>query len=173
MIQAFEAGDYAIKTASGKLLKAGPLSPPQPVVLTGPWELTFPPNRGAPPSVTLDKLVWWPDHPDDGVKYFSGTATYRTSVAIPAAMLGDGKRLYLDLGDVKDVADVTFNGTRLGILWKEPFRVESPASPGPARTNWPWKSRTGGSIASSATSGSFPTTSAAHPSAWASGKGFK
>jgi hypothetical protein len=33
-------------------------------------------------------------------------------------------RIWLDLGDVKNLAEVSVNGTSLGILWKRPFRVD-------------------------------------------------
>jgi hypothetical protein len=58
------------------------------------------------------------------VKYFSGTATYHKTFSVPADMIGAGRRLYLDLGDVEVNADVTLNGKALGILWKAPYRVE-------------------------------------------------
>jgi hypothetical protein len=33
-------------------------------------------------------------------------------------------RLWLDLGDVKNLAEVSINGKALGILWKTPYRVD-------------------------------------------------
>ncbi|MGH9447918.1 MAG: glycosylhydrolase-like jelly roll fold domain-containing protein, partial [Terriglobia bacterium] len=35
-----------------------------------------------------------------------------------------GRRVFLDLGDVKDVAEVRLNGKKIGIAWTWPFRVE-------------------------------------------------
>ena len=95
--------------------------PPASLELTGPWEVRFPPNLGAPPSRVFDKLVSWTTIPDDGVKYFSGTATYLKEFELPASMLTDGRRLELDLGQLRNVADVTLNGKPLGILWKPPY----------------------------------------------------
>ncbi|MDZ7783903.1 MAG: hypothetical protein U5K56_13540 [Halioglobus sp.] len=34
----------------------------------------------------------------------------------------------LDLGDVRELAQVTVNGQSLGVLWKPPFRVEVTAA---------------------------------------------
>jgi hypothetical protein len=62
-------------------------------------------------------------HPDDGVKYFSGTATYRTSFQMKKSEL-KGKALFLDLGQVYVIARVRLNGQDLGIVWKNPYRVE-------------------------------------------------
>ena len=119
------AGDHVV-TATRQLSN----DPAIPV--DGSWVLNFPPNWGAPPSVTLDQLISWPDSTDNGVKYFSGTATYVKDIEIPADLLAKGNRLYLDLGDVKNLAQVKLNGTDLGILWKPPFRVDiaSAAKPG-------------------------------------------
>jgi hypothetical protein len=89
----------------------------QPV--TGPWELRFPSGQGAPEKIVLEKLVSWTQHQEDGVKYFSGTATYVKDVDIPA-----GDLLSLDLGKVKEIAEVRVNGKDLGVLWKPPFRVD-------------------------------------------------
>ena len=86
--------------------------------------IAVPAQVGAPDSVTLEKLISWPKHKDDGVKYFSGTATYVKQFDVPEAMIGEGKTLYLNLGEVKNLAEVSLNGQNLGVLWKPPFRVE-------------------------------------------------
>jgi hypothetical protein len=99
-------------------------SVPRPIEITGPWQLEFPKGWGAPERVTLDRLLSWPDHPDDGVRHFSGTATYRRPITIPASMLGAERRLYLDLGRVEVIAEVRLNGHDLGTLWKPPYHVD-------------------------------------------------
>jgi hypothetical protein len=73
--------------------------------------------------VHLDRLISWTDHPDEGVKHFSGTATYSREIEVPAALLSRGRAVWLDLGTVKEVAEVSVNGKDLGILWRPPFRV--------------------------------------------------
>jgi hypothetical protein len=90
----------------------------------GAWDIAFQPNRGAPAKITLDTLAPWSDNADKGVKYFSGTATYSKTIDAPATFFKTGARLYLDLGDVKNLADITLNGKPLGIVWKPPFRVD-------------------------------------------------
>ena len=95
-----------------------------PVEITGSWLVKFPPNLGAPASKTFEKLVSWTDTADEGVKYFSGTATYCKDFAAPADALVAGRRVILDLGSLRNVADVTLNGQHLGILWKPPFQVD-------------------------------------------------
>jgi hypothetical protein len=92
--------------------------------LEGAWEVRFQPNRGAPAKITVDRLVSWSESADAGVKYFSGTATYTQVVNAPAAWLESGARLWLDLGSVKNIAEVIINGKSLGTVWKMPFRVD-------------------------------------------------
>lgn len=88
------------------------------------WSVAFQAHRGAPERVTLRKLVSWTDYPDAGVKYFSGTATYTRQFNAPATWFKGGGRLWLDLGDVEDVAQVSVNGKPFETAWKAPFRVE-------------------------------------------------
>ena len=90
----------------------------------GPWKVSFQPDRGAPPSITLDKLIDWKDSTDAGVKYFSGVGTYTKTIQAPAAWFRKGSHLWLDLGDVKNLAEVTVNGKDLGVVWHTPYRVD-------------------------------------------------
>jgi len=92
--------------------------------LAGPWEIAFQPDRGAPAKATFDQLVSWSDSADAGVKYFSGTGAYTKTVDAPAAWFKPGARLWLDLGDVKNLAEVRVNGKTVGIAWKPPFRLD-------------------------------------------------
>jgi hypothetical protein len=95
-----------------------------PLEIAGSWEVHFPANLGAPPSRVFEKLVSWTTIPDDGVKYFSGTATYRKEFEVPASMLGHGDHLELNLGQLRNVAEATLNGQPLGIRWKPPFSYD-------------------------------------------------
>ncbi len=123
-LQAWQPGTYAVSMASGATHDVAIPTLPSPLDVAGPWELSFPNDSGAPPRVTLDQLVAWNKHRDDGVKYFSGTATYQTSFNVPRDMLGDNRRALLDLGVVQAIAEVKLNGKQLGVLWKPPFRAD-------------------------------------------------
>jgi len=112
-----------LKTAGGQVLHADATNSPTPQEITGKWNLTFPPDWGAPPAITLDKLISWTDSTNDGVRYFSGSATYEKDFDIPDDRLSAGRELWLDLGMVKNFAEVSLNGQDLGVLWKPPFRV--------------------------------------------------
>jgi hypothetical protein len=90
----------------------------------GSWDVAFQPNRGAPARISLDSLSSWSDNSVDGVKYFSGTGTYTKTIQASADWFKTGAKLWLDLGDVKNIAEVSVNGKPLGVLWKTPFRVD-------------------------------------------------
>lgn len=92
--------------------------------IEGPWKVQFQSGRGAPEEVSFEKLISWTESSDSGVKYFSGTATYSKSFQAPARWFSTGARLWIDLGDVKNLAEVSLNGKDLGIVWKPPFRVD-------------------------------------------------
>jgi hypothetical protein len=93
--------------------------------VNGPWKVDFQPDRGAPPSITLDKLSSWTENQNAGVKYFSGSGTYTKTVDAKANWFTKGAHLWIDLGDVKNLAEVTVNGKPLGIVWHAPYRVDA------------------------------------------------
>ena len=97
----------------------------QVATVKGPWNVAFQPDRGAPATVTMDNLASWNDSSDAGVKYFSGTGTYTTSVQASADWFKPGTKLWINLGDVKNLAEVTVNGKSLGQVWHAPYRVDA------------------------------------------------
>jgi hypothetical protein len=125
LLEAWQNGQYELKTASGQTLRCNVTGIPAALPIDGPWELHFPAKGGAPENNTLDKLISWSDHPDSGVKYFSGTATYRKTFRLPPEALAAGRTVYLDLGKVAVIVRVSVNGRDLGILWDAPFRVDA------------------------------------------------
>lgn len=96
----------------------------QPIALKGPWQVSFPKGTGAPDKITLPDLISLHHHPDDGVKYFSGTVTYQSSFQVTPGMLSAGKHAFLDLGRVEVMAEVIVNGHNLGVIWQRPYRVD-------------------------------------------------
>ncbi len=92
-------------------------------VISGPWTVSFQPERGAPGQAVLETLIPWNENTDLGIKYFSGTGTYSKTIQAPAEWFNQGSQLWLDLGSVKNLAEVIVNGKSLGIVWKTPFRV--------------------------------------------------
>jgi hypothetical protein len=112
------------KPASAPVRTVSPTATTELTSIDGPWEVTFPPNLGAPERISLAELESWTENADPGVRYFSGTAAYATSFAAPEAWFRDDAPLLLDLGDVRDVAEVRLNGEPVGVVWKPPYRVD-------------------------------------------------
>jgi hypothetical protein len=86
----------------------------------GAWTVRFDPRWGGPGLVTFDELSDWAKRNEPGIRYYSGTAVYEKAFDWTRR---DG-RLFLDLGAVKNLAEVWLNGKHLGIPWKPPFRIE-------------------------------------------------
>lgn len=124
VLRALHPGEADLMFASGKRVKIKVDAVPEAVEVSGPWEVIFPPDWGAPARIVLPKLMSWTDCSDQGVKYFSGTAAYIKDVNLPNELFGTNTLLRLDLGQVKNIAEVSVNGKDLGILWKPPFSVD-------------------------------------------------
>jgi len=97
------------------------------VTFEGPWEVAFDPHLGGPEKVTFETLMDWTAHPQQGIRYFSGTATYRKVFDAPA-LIDQAKRTssrwWLDLGIIHNMARVRLNDRNLGVVWCAPWRVE-------------------------------------------------
>nr|WP_256372981.1 glycosyl hydrolase [Pseudoruegeria sp. HB172150] len=100
---------------------------PQPVINTlqeihGPWTVQFQKGRGAPDNAEFDRLYCWTEHADPGIRHFSGTATYRSRIDIPAKR--DRERLIIDLGEVREIAVLRVNGLEIAQRWTYPYRFD-------------------------------------------------
>jgi hypothetical protein len=94
-------------------------------VIEGPWNVNFQEKRGPQAQVVFESLTPWNDNSDQGVKYFSGTGTYIRTIEAPDGWFREGAQLWIDLGSVKNLAEVIVNGKSLGIVWETPFRVNA------------------------------------------------
>lgn len=93
--------------------------------IEGNWTLYFQKNRGAPPEINIENLVSWTENTNAGVKYFSGTGTYTKTISADKNWFTTDTRLWIDLGEVKNLAEVIVNGKSLGIVWKKPFVLDA------------------------------------------------
>ena len=89
------------------------------------WRLSFPPQGGAPALDQITEPGSWSEEQDTRVRFFSGTATYTRDLVAPETWFEPGTRLILNLGDVRELAEVSVNGQSLGILWKPPYKVDN------------------------------------------------
>jgi hypothetical protein len=115
-------------SASSSLRAVAPEAEVTVATIAGPWTLTFPAHWGAPSSVQLPQLTSWTASADAGVKYFSGVATYNKELRAPASWFRPGQRLSLDLGNVRDIAEVEVNGQSVGLVWAPPYRLDVTAA---------------------------------------------
>jgi hypothetical protein len=89
--------------------------------LSGPWTVSFDTHWGGPESALFDKLESWTARAEPGIKYYSGTAVYRKTFALADTAR---QKVLLDLGGVRELAEVKINGQSCGIVWTPPFRVD-------------------------------------------------
>lgn len=91
--------------------------------IDGPWTVAFNDGRGAPDSTIFEKLVDWTTHKDDGIKYYSGSATYKKRFNLHFVK-ENNIEYYLQLENVKDVgiAQIKINGIDRDVQWTKPFR---------------------------------------------------
>ncbi|HMI05124.1 MAG TPA: hypothetical protein VK541_21740 [Pedobacter sp.] len=92
--------------------------------LQGNWKVFFDPKWGGPGTVDFERLHDWTLDEDKGIKYYSGTAVYKKTFDLPLNFSGKKEELFLDLGEVKNLARVRLNGKDLGVLWTAPWRVD-------------------------------------------------
>lgn len=88
------------------------------------WEVDFAPKVDNPFSINDFRLKDFKDSDDDRLKYFSGTATYKTKISVGKEDLAKGKRVVLDLGELNDLAEVSVGGKKVAVLWYPPFKAD-------------------------------------------------
>jgi len=118
----WQNGRYVLATSEGRQVTVDAAALPDPVTLAGPWEVRFAPGWGAPESAVLPELAAWDKHPDEGIRHFSGTATYQKTFRLSAGQAGG--RVHLRLGEVRNVARVRLNGRDLGVAWTAPWAAD-------------------------------------------------
>lgn len=91
--------------------------------VTSTWQVHFNQKNGGTADEEFPELVSWTRKENPIVKYFSGTAIYKTTVTIDSTQLATSARIFIDLGVVKNIADLSINGTPACVLWKAPFRT--------------------------------------------------
>lgn len=114
-------GRLSFTSALGKTIEVN--SVPKPIELTGSWDISFQPGLGAPNKSTFDELISWSDASNEGIRHFSGTATYKKTFSLTNELLETNSSLELDLGSVAVIAEIILNGKNIGVLWRAPFRI--------------------------------------------------
>jgi hypothetical protein len=123
-MRAWYNGMHILQRASGKTKEVNIQGIPAPLELAGPWRVQFQEGRGAPEEAQFENLVSWEKHPDPGIQIFSGTAKYSLEFDVPESYINADQEVWLDLGQVEVIAEVSLNGKEMGTLWHKPFRGE-------------------------------------------------
>lgn len=117
----FMPGNYTLTWADGKvetISTAGDLAVKD---LSHHWNLHYDPQWGGPAHLQLEELKSWIKFEEPGVKYYSGTAKYSKTFELSSNEI-KGKQLWLDLGNVQEMAAVKINGKQLQVVWSAPYR---------------------------------------------------
>jgi hypothetical protein len=124
VLDAFKPGKYEVLLSNGERRELSVDNIPQALEITGPWSVRFDPKWGGPAQATFDKLAPWNSQAEPGIKYYSGTGVYSTSIDLPGTLIKALRGFYLDLGRVEVMAEVKVNGKHFPVLWKQPYRLD-------------------------------------------------
>jgi hypothetical protein len=90
--------------------------------IDGLWNVKFNPSFGGPTeAVRFNSLTDWTNHTDSAIRYYSGTAVYSTTFNYQRQ---NGKRVWLNIGVVNNLAQVFVNGKACGVAWTAPYQVD-------------------------------------------------
>lgn len=123
MVQSSRPGEYVFERSPQAPVKVVFGAVPPLVELSGPWGVSFE-GVAAPEPQTFGQLIPWNRHSDPAVQFFSGVGEYRLEFMREATAVGGAARTWLDLGEVRELAEVVLNGAPLGVVWKPPFRLD-------------------------------------------------
>ncbi|MBC7847941.1 MAG: DNA-binding protein [Flavobacterium sp.] len=123
ILDANESGFVIFKEETKELFAKGNESEFETVqTLDENWELQFDHAfKGPKDIVKINKLFDWSTSENDNIKYYSGTATYQKE------LVWKGKtddKIWLDLGIIANIAEVSINGKDCGTLWTFPYKVD-------------------------------------------------
>ena len=117
------AGQMSYRLASGKTNSVQVKTVAKPIQLTGPWKVSFQNGSAQSAQATFTELESWTKSSIDSIRYFSGTASYQKEFSVPSHLNDSDTSLELDLGNVREIAEVLVNGRPAATLWKPPFRI--------------------------------------------------
>lgn len=117
------AGAWQLRRADGKLVEFQ-TEAARVHSLDGPWSLRFPFQNENEPSFVLDHPASWTSLPDSRSVYHSGHADITTTFTLPDGDIVPGQSIFLDLGEVASLAEVSLNGSIITTLWGAPWRMD-------------------------------------------------
>ncbi len=118
-----EAGTYRLKWSDGRVQTINVAGNSRNISLDASWTIHFDPQWGGPEQMTADGLKSWTEYEQPGMKYYSGTAVYKTSFSLKKKDF-EGKQAVLDLGNLREMAVIVLNGHRFPLNWTAPFETD-------------------------------------------------
>ncbi len=94
------------------------------VDISSNWDVKFDTAMGGPSSFHMDSLVSWTDVSNEGMKYYSGPATYEKDFAIGRDEMTKGTNAFVVFDDIQEMARVFVNGRDCGIVWTPPYEAD-------------------------------------------------
>ena len=130
---AWKKGEYTVESKNNMREVISIDKDADEIVVSGQWKVKFP--GISQDSVVFPSLQSWTENSDEEIRYFSGIATYHKEFDVPQEFNNKDKKLILDLGGVKLLADVYLNGRHVGILWKYPYCADITDDIKPGKNN--------------------------------------
>jgi len=118
------SGEYEFKESMNRTKKVFLEEDPLRFIVEGPWHVYFPDSLKGPGEVTFDSLIWWKDSNLDGIRFFSGIATYSNEFVLPDSYRIKNRKVILEFENIIETAHIYLNGSDLGICWRFPYRLD-------------------------------------------------
>jgi hypothetical protein len=114
------------KGQASRTIEAANFSIPEVLLeVNSPWKVSFDPAWGGPDSIVFDQPADWTTRHEEGIKYYSGIAVYQNTVSIPENIVADKKSdIFLNLGEVYNLARIRINGKDMGVVWTPPWQLK-------------------------------------------------
>lgn len=119
----YHPGNYNMTWSDGKMQTINAKKNIKTSLISGAWEVNFDTKWGGPDHIIMDTLKSWTAYTQEGIKYYSGSAVYKTKFNVKRSNLKSTKVL-LDLGNVLDMAQLKINGKLVRLAWAAPFEFD-------------------------------------------------
>lgn len=118
-----QPGTYALQWSDGTQSSFTDDNPVTERSISSSLNIMFSKPWGPSESIELENLKSWTDFNDQKIKYYSGSADYTCSFNLYKNDISN-KKIYIDLGNVQEIAEVRINDRFAGVSWIAPFVLD-------------------------------------------------
>ena len=118
-----QPGTYTLQWSDGTQSSFTEENPVSERSISSSLSLKFNKPWGPSEPITLNNLKSWTDFNDEKIKYYSGSADYSCTFNLIKTDISN-KKIYLDLGNVQEIAEVRINDRFAGVSWIAPFILD-------------------------------------------------